>query len=84
MGVRFRVGQTSKHGVRLDKRSDHLISGSYQKVTSDAVNALLEVLENLDEKSYNNFDNKFKTVIEKSLSIKRTIDKRATKQLELF
>ena len=70
--------------VKLDKRDDHLISADYQKTSSEAVTALLNVLENLDEESYKVFEQKFKTVIEKSLSIKKTIDKRATKQLELF
>ena len=70
--------------IKYDRRENHLISADYQKTSSEAVTALLDVLENLDAESYKAFEQKFKTVIEKSLSIKKTIDKRATKQMELF
>lgn len=70
--------------VALDKREDNLISADYQKTSSIANNALLDVMAHLDEKSLKVFDESFKAIVEKSLSIKKTIDKRATKQLELF
>lgn len=70
--------------VKLDKREDHLISADYQKAASEAVDSLLDVLNKLDEKSYAKFDKNFKKIVEKSLSIKKTIDKKASKQLELF
>ena len=69
---------------KTDKREDHIISAEYQKITSEAVTALLNVLDELNAGTYKNFEYKFKKIIEKSLVIKKTIDKRATKQMELF
>lgn len=70
--------------VAADKSEDHKMSADYQKAASTAVDALLDVLEHLDGASYEKFEEAFKQIVERSLSVKKSIDKKASRQLDLF
>ncbi|MBU1096880.1 MAG: hypothetical protein KKB34_10400 [Bacteroidetes bacterium] len=70
--------------IAMDKSEDHKLSADYQKTASEAVNALLNVLDNLTTETYKTFECTFQMIVERSLSVKKTIDKKATQQLDLF
>jgi hypothetical protein len=70
--------------VAMDKSDNNKMTADYQRASSEAVSALIDVLENFTPETYQNFENAFKIIVEKSLSVKKSIDKKASKQLELF
>ncbi len=70
--------------VKMDKSEKNKMVADYQKTSNEAISALLDVLEEMTIASYHRFDKAFHNVVEKSLSVKKTIDKEANKQLELF
>ncbi len=69
--------------VKMQKGDVNQMAATYQKTSSDAVQALLDVIDNLNPDTYKKFEDQFKQMVQNTLSVKKTIDKKASKQLEL-
>jgi len=69
--------------VAMCKGDDNQMAADYQKSATDAVRALLDVIGDLSPETYQRFEKKFTHMVQDTLRVKKTIDKRATNQLEL-
>ena len=69
--------------IAMHKGDDNQMVADYQKSASDAVQALLDVIAELSPETYQKFESKFTHMVQDTLRVKKTIDRRATNQLGL-